>query len=163
MRIAVVSDDGSTVSAHFGRARTYLVFETKDGTIQAEETLEKPTRHGRTHGRAHEHGHEHGHGHEHEHGHGHAYGRHGPAHAPGEGHASHSGDGHGHGGADAHRAMLDPIRGCDVVLAGGMGRGMHGHLKAAGIEAVLTAPGPAREAVERWLAGDLVHEADRLH
>jgi predicted Fe-Mo cluster-binding NifX family protein len=132
MRIAVVSDDGRTVSAHFGRARSYLVFETKDGVIQAEETLEKPTRDGRGH--AHEAAHD-------------------PAH----------GSGHGHGGADAHRAMLDPIRGCDVVLAGGMGRGMQGHLRAAGIEAMLIAPGPAREAVERLLAGDLTHEAHRLH
>lgn len=137
MRIAVVSDDGSTVSAHFGRARTYLVFETKDGVIQAEETLEKPTRDGRGRERA----------------------------APDAGAppAERTGDGHGHGGADAHRAMLDPIRGCDAVLAGGMGRGMQAHLRAAGIEAVLVAPGPAREAVARWLAGNLTHDPQRLH
>ena len=140
MRIAVVSDDGVTIAAHFGRASTYLVFETREGVIQAEETLEKPTRHGAGHGAWHDHaaGHE-------------------------AGHDAGHGSGRGHGGADTHRAMLDPIRGCDAVLAGGMGRGMQGHLKAAGIEAVLTAPGPAREAVERWLAGDLQHDAQRVH
>ena len=148
MRIAVVSDDGVTIAAHFGRAGKYLVFETRDGVIQAEETLDKPTRHGA------------GHGAEHEHGAGHDA-RHDAGHDAGQ-EAGH-GSGRGHGGADAHRAMLDPIRGCDAVLAGGMGRGMQGHLKAAGIEAVLTAPGPAREAVVRWLAGDLQHDARRVH
>jgi predicted Fe-Mo cluster-binding NifX family protein len=45
MRIAVVSDDGNTISAHFGRARYYEVFEVEEGQIRSQETREKPGHH----------------------------------------------------------------------------------------------------------------------
>jgi len=33
MKVAVVTDDGESVSQHFGRARYYAVFEVDDGKI----------------------------------------------------------------------------------------------------------------------------------
>ena len=41
MKIAVVSDDGLTVSQHFGRAEMYVVLTIEDGQIVAEETRPK--------------------------------------------------------------------------------------------------------------------------
>ena len=41
MKIAVVSDDGLTVSQHFGRAEMYVVLTIEDGRIVAEETRPK--------------------------------------------------------------------------------------------------------------------------
>jgi predicted Fe-Mo cluster-binding NifX family protein len=65
MKIAVVTDDGRTISMHFGRATHYLVCTVEDGKITAREMIEKP---GHRHF-AHEHDHEH-HAHDESHGHG---------------------------------------------------------------------------------------------
>jgi len=37
MKIAVISDDGKTISRHFGRAPYYLVLTVEDGKIVARE------------------------------------------------------------------------------------------------------------------------------
>ncbi len=42
MKIAVVTDDHKTISAHFGRAVFYEVFTISDGKITGQETLPKP-------------------------------------------------------------------------------------------------------------------------
>lgn len=42
MKIAVVTDDHRTISAHFGRAVYYEVFTISDGKITGKETLPKP-------------------------------------------------------------------------------------------------------------------------
>jgi predicted Fe-Mo cluster-binding NifX family protein len=41
VKIAVVSDDGLTISQHFGRAEMYVVLTIEDGQIVAEETRPK--------------------------------------------------------------------------------------------------------------------------
>jgi predicted Fe-Mo cluster-binding NifX family protein len=41
VKIAVISDDGLTVSQHFGRAEMYVVLTIEDGQILAEETRPK--------------------------------------------------------------------------------------------------------------------------
>ena len=42
MKIAVVTDDGQTISKHFGRARYYLVFTIEAGAVTEQEKREKP-------------------------------------------------------------------------------------------------------------------------
>jgi predicted Fe-Mo cluster-binding NifX family protein len=42
MKIAVVTDDQTTISAHFGRAQYYLVFIVENGKIVGQETRSKP-------------------------------------------------------------------------------------------------------------------------
>jgi predicted Fe-Mo cluster-binding NifX family protein len=42
MKIAVVTDDHKTISAHFGRAVFYEVFTISEGKITGQETLSKP-------------------------------------------------------------------------------------------------------------------------
>ncbi len=41
MKIAVVTEDGNTISQHFGRAPLYLVLTVEDGKIVAKETRDK--------------------------------------------------------------------------------------------------------------------------
>jgi predicted Fe-Mo cluster-binding NifX family protein len=42
MKIAVVTDDHLTISAHFGRAAFYEVFTVADGKITKRESIQKP-------------------------------------------------------------------------------------------------------------------------
>lgn len=41
MKIAIVSDDGETISQHFGRAQQYVVVTVEDGHIEKRETRDK--------------------------------------------------------------------------------------------------------------------------
>jgi len=41
MKIAVITDDGKTISQHFGRARYYQVIEIKNGEVVNRETRDK--------------------------------------------------------------------------------------------------------------------------
>ena len=45
MKIAAVSEDGTTVSQHFGRATQYMVFTVEAGKVVKKETREKSTHH----------------------------------------------------------------------------------------------------------------------
>lgn len=45
MKIAAITDDGKTISQHFGRARYYLVCTVEDGRIAGQELREKAGHH----------------------------------------------------------------------------------------------------------------------
>jgi predicted Fe-Mo cluster-binding NifX family protein len=65
--IAIVTDDGTTVSSHFGRARFYEVITLTDGKVIKRERREKAGHHTFASEEAEgEHEHEHGHGESHE-------------------------------------------------------------------------------------------------
>ena len=137
-KIAAVTDDGTTVGAHFGRARAYLVCAVSEGRIVSEELRDKPAPHGTG---AHRHGHD---GHREE----------------GRGEEGH---GHGPGASARHAAMVAPIRDCHVVLARGMGRGAHAALREAGLTVILTDESSIADAVRAYLDGTLEHRPERLH
>jgi len=59
LKIAVVTDDGKTISQHFGRAGYYIVYDVQDGVIKGSETRSKTAHH--SGGEPHQHG-EGGHG-----------------------------------------------------------------------------------------------------
>ncbi len=67
MKIAVATEEGSTISAHFGRSPYFAVFEILDRTITDRSLRPNTfTRHAR--GETHQHGdHQHGHGDPHAH------------------------------------------------------------------------------------------------
>jgi len=65
MKIAVVTDDGKTISLHFGRAQQYLVCTVEEGQIVNRELREKISHHHHT---AHDHEHDHHGDDRHEHG-----------------------------------------------------------------------------------------------
>ena len=68
MKIAIVTDDGKRVNAHFGRATHVLVITAEDGKEIAREMRDKPF-----HG-AHDHDHNHVHVHDDNHDHNHGQG-----------------------------------------------------------------------------------------
>jgi predicted Fe-Mo cluster-binding NifX family protein len=45
LKVGVVTDDGLTISAHFGRAQYYLVYDIVDGTVKGKETRPKASHH----------------------------------------------------------------------------------------------------------------------
>ena len=60
IRIAVVTDDGKTISSHFGRARFYEVATVENGAVVKKERREKTGHH--TFSRGEDHSHPEGHG-----------------------------------------------------------------------------------------------------
>lgn len=140
MKIAVVTDDEKTISAHFGRAQYYVVFTVEDSNpstgsgrhVTGQETRPKAN-HSQFSGAEHQHG-EHG-----------------------ESHGMDSQSQHRHG------MMMDTIADCQVLLARGMGQGAHYSLKERGIRPVLTDIQDIQEAVEAYLAGNLIENMARLH
>lgn len=137
-KIAVVTNNGYTVSQHFGRARYYVVVTLEDGRPVAWETRERLIPHDGTHGH-----HEHHH-HEHHHHDG------GPR-------------GFGQRAGQRHAAMLEQLKDCDVLIAGGMGLGAYQNMTAAGLKVIVTDIRSIKEAVDAYIAGVLVNKQERVH
>ena len=131
MKIAVITDDMKTISAHFGRAQHYLVFTAENGKITGKESRPKAN---------------HNHFVSHEQGHGQA-------------------EPHGTDPQSEvkHASMMETIIDCDVLLAGGMGRGAYDSLRLRSIQPVITDIQDAQEAVEAYLAGEIIDHPERLH
>ena len=132
MKIAIVTDDGATISQHFGRAAKYAVYDVQEGKILGKELRDKPGHH-TFHQSEHEH-----HDHNHEHGRGM------DAHA-----------------ADKHTRMVEAIEDCSVLLARGMGRGAKISMEQAGIQAFQVDFDRIDEAVQALIDGSIdqhIHE-----
>ena len=154
MKIAAVTDDGKTISAHFGRARYYAVVTVEDGTITGREMRPKAGRHDFAQSddgeasHSQEHGHEDNHEHHHEHHHEHVQGQ-----------------GHGWGAAaqNRHNVMFAAIVDCGVLLTRGMGQGAYYGLHDAGIRPVVTTVRNIDEAVQAYVEGRLDDHPEKLH
>lgn len=133
MKIAFVSDNGTTISRHFGRARQYVVVTLAEGQEVAREVRTKTGCHGHDH---------HGAGPDH-----HNDQHHDQAH-----------DDHAH-----HDDMLQPIADCAVLIAGGMGTGMDQRLSAAGKRAIRTRTQEIDLALQQFLAGRLGDTIELVH
>jgi predicted Fe-Mo cluster-binding NifX family protein len=59
--------------------------------------------------------------------------------------------------------MAEAIGDCDVLIAGGMGWGAYESLKGYGIRPIVTDMPDIREAVRRYLEGELPDLMERLH
>ena len=62
-----------------------------------------------------------------------------------------------------HHDLVDTVRDCDVVIAGGMGLPVQQRLQEADIEVVLTDTRSIDEAVQQYATGTLAHDPDRAH
>ncbi|UCH87554.1 MAG: NifB/NifX family molybdenum-iron cluster-binding protein [Dehalococcoidia bacterium] len=67
------------------------------------------------------------------------------------------------GSQPKHRRMAETIADCDVLIAGGMGQGAYESLKDYGIRPIVTEIGDIREAILRYLEGNLPNLRERLH
>jgi predicted Fe-Mo cluster-binding NifX family protein len=131
MKIAVVSEDGVSVSQHFGRAPLYVVVEVEGGQIVGNEKRSKVGHHVFA-----------------------SEDRQGPRREQ-----------HGYGAAShaRHERMASSIADCEVVIAGGMGRGAFGSMQAQGIRPILTDVADIRQAALQCAQGTLPNLMDRLH
>lgn len=135
MKIAAVSEDGVTISQHFGRAPFYVVVTVENGKIVAREKRDKM-------------------GHAQFAGEPHAEEAHG---------ADPRGHGFDPAAQDRHTRMAAAIADCDVLLARGMGAGAYASMQQAGIRPVVTDIPVIDAAVAAYLAGALTDHTERLH
>lgn len=133
MKIAIATDDGQTVSAHFGRATQYLVVTIEAGRVAGREM--RPKAH---------HGPQEPHHHDHE-------GQPWQAGAPAP------------ASEDLHTRMGAPIRDCEVMLCRGMGRGAYSSLQAMNIRPMLIDAAEVEQAIAAYLDGSLADHPERLH
>jgi predicted Fe-Mo cluster-binding NifX family protein len=135
MKIAAVSEDGVTISQHFGRAPFYVVLAIDDGGNTGREKRDKM-------------------------GHAHFAGEPHQTHT-----AEGTSRGHGFDPASQgrHARMVEAIADCGVLLARGMGAGAYESIKQAGIRPFVTDITDIDEAVKAYLAGTLVDHVEKLH
>ena len=134
LKIAAVSDDGQTISQHFGRAQYYIVLTIETGKIIAREQREKM-------------GHAHFAG---------PQGEHAEEKDP-------RGHGFAPAEQDRHFRMADAIKDCQVLLARGMGSGAYYSMEQVGIRPIITDIARIDEAALEAAAGTIVDHKEKLH
>jgi len=135
MKIAAITEDGKTISQHFGRAPYYLVLTIENNRVTAREMRDKM-------GHAHFAGENHG---EETHG------------------QDPRGHGFDPAAQNRHAQMAAAIADCQVLLCGGMGAGAYESMKQAGIRPVVTDIPAIDEAVSTFLSGQITDHVERLH
>ncbi len=133
MKIAVVTDDGKMISRHFGRAQNYLVVEVEAGKEIARSLRDKMGHHEFS--------------------------------GAEEKATGQQGVGHGFGPASQkrHEQMLQAINDCQVVIAGGMGRGAYQSMVDAGKEVYVVSTQDVDQALEAYLGGTLENMMNLIH
>ena len=134
MKIAVVTDNGESISQHFGRAPYYVVFSVENGRILSQETRKKAGHHAAGIQDCHEDQSCHD--------------------------AKHGMDAESQ---NKHTGMLANILDCQVLIAGGMGFGAYESMKSSGIEPIITDSDSIDEAVKLHLEGKLINLMEKLH
>jgi predicted Fe-Mo cluster-binding NifX family protein len=134
MKIAVITDDGKTVSQHFGYAPYYLVFTIEGKKVVGQEQRDKAGHHNL------------------------GGGHHEEQHVQGQPHGLDAAS------QSKHATMMDNISDCQLLIAGGMGYGAYQSLKSRNIDVIITDVENIAEAVQLYLEGKLVNlQEERLH
>jgi transcriptional regulator with XRE-family HTH domain/predicted Fe-Mo cluster-binding NifX family protein/quercetin dioxygenase-like cupin family protein len=133
MKIAVITDDGKSISHHFGRAPYYMVLTIEEGKIVNREMRDKMG-HNQFSTQPHEEEHDHGAGH-----------------------------GCGAGSHDKHVSMAEAISDCKALLCGGMGMGAYNSMIQLNITPVVTNLEDIDEAAQAFIDGKLIDHTEMLH
>jgi predicted Fe-Mo cluster-binding NifX family protein len=151
-KVAIVSEDGITISKHFGPAPFYEVFTIENNQIIKRDTKEKFNAHPL--GQPHRH---------------HVNNPEEPAlnaetnniqnqdsiiHAQGHHHGQ-----HGHN----HNSMIENISDCNFAISRGMGYGIYSHLNNSGIEPIITDIVYIEDAVKALIEGTIINHHEKLH
>jgi len=132
MKIAVVTNDGQTISQHFGRSRYYAVLMIENGEVVDREL--------RQHGVGHYNKQNTSRSHEH--------------------HTKDGKHGYGPEAQSRHATMAREIADCSVLIAGGMGMGAYESFKSAGLDVFLTDHQMIEDAVVEYVRGNLRNFVD---
>jgi len=134
VKIAAVSDNGTTISQHFGKATMYVVLTVEDGKVIAKEIRDRA---GNTCACNHH-------------------------QQPGEDcHDSHGHD--SVQSQNIHNRMAGSIEDCQVILARGMGYGAYASLKSRQLEPIITDVADIEQAVKMYVDGKLINYMEKLH
>ena len=134
MKVAAITDDGKTISQHFGRAPYYIVVTIEDGKITHSEMRDKL---------------------------GHAQFQ--VEGKDDEQHDGKQPHGYGPAAEDRHNRMAEAIGDCEVLLCRGMGMGAFESMKARNIFPVVTDIVNVEEAVLVYANGQIVNHVEKLH
>lgn len=137
MKIAVVTVDKKTVGQHFGRSPYYMIFTIEDGKVVSVEERERKTGHfAKNQQQSHqEHNHNHSQGH-----------------------------GIGPESDKKHDDMATEISDCQILIAGGMGRGAYERFFMNGISVMMTDMVDIKQTIDMYIAGNLVNKyTERTH
>lgn len=133
MKIAVITDDGKSISQHFGRAPYYMVLTVEENKIVGRELRNKM-------------GHDQFHA-----------GHHGEEHHD---HQNHGLDSTSH---NKHVSMAEAIADCEVLLCGGMGMGAYESMRRLNICPVVTNLRDIDAAAQAYIEGKLIDHTELLH
>lgn len=137
MKIAFVTDDGVSISQHFGRAQFYEVLTVDGGTVVAREHRPKM---------------------------GHAqFAGHDEHHDEPQTAGADQRHGYGADAQDRHSRMATAIADCQFLVVGGMGAGAYESMKSAGIQPLVTDKHLIDEALKAHLDGTLKDHTEYLH
>jgi predicted Fe-Mo cluster-binding NifX family protein len=129
MKIAAVSDNGTTISQHFGRAPMYIVLTIEKGKVVARE---KRLRSADNTCACHD------------------------GHVAGQSDCHSAQGGHSDAASEAkHTGMADAIADCQYVIARGMGPGAYLSLKNRNLEPIITSEENIEQAVSLFIDGKL--------
>ncbi len=129
MKIAIVTMDGETVSQHFGRSPYYKIYTIEDGDPVSVEMRRRGTGHFAPSADDDPHVMEH--------------------------HVDERGHGFDEGARVRHTMMAAELSDCDVLVAGGMGRGAYESFRHAGLQVILTDLLDINDVVNAWVNGTL--------
>ncbi|MDY6872975.1 MAG: NifB/NifX family molybdenum-iron cluster-binding protein [Chloroflexota bacterium] len=133
MKIAFITDDGKTISRHFGRAGHYLIVEIEDGEEVSREMRDK-LGHRNFHNANDHHAHDE------------------------QGQSGTSAESHG-----KHMSMAETISDCKALVCGGMGMGAYQSMERLNITPIVTQETDINAALEAYLKGDLEDHTEMLH
>ncbi|HUI90316.1 MAG TPA: NifB/NifX family molybdenum-iron cluster-binding protein [Anaerolineales bacterium] len=135
MKIAAITDDGKTISQHFGRAPHYAVVTVEDGKVINFELRDKW-----------------------------AHAQFQAEEKSDEHHAADMGP-HGYGpdAEDRHNRMADAIDDCQALLCRGMGMGAFESMKSRNILPIVTDIVRIDEAVNAYVRGQIINHMEKLH
>ena len=133
MKIALITDNGKTISQHFGRANFYAVLTIENGQIVQREMRDKLS-HQHFATEAHEHPDE-----------------------PGQRH------GFDPASQSRHGQMAETIADCEALICRGMGAGAYESMRERGIRPIVTDVQSVDEAALTYASGTLVDRIEKLH
>ncbi len=128
-KIAFPTNDGEFINPHFGRSRSFVVYE-----IQGKEVIKTEERFNDSHQGMPEHHHEHDHNHEHEH---------------------HNDPEHDEQRKTAHTRLLEILHDVDILIVNNLGPRIHQELIDNGYTVIKTSISKISDALEAYLKGVL--------
>jgi predicted Fe-Mo cluster-binding NifX family protein len=138
-KIAAVTDDGETISRHFGRAGQYAVISVVNNRVVGRELRPKAGHHGN-----HQKVQVAGDSHSHE-------------------HSRPEGEHQQHLSPRGHAPMFAAILDCELVLARGMGFGAYQGAEQSGLRPIITDIAEVDAAIQAVIDGTIVDHKEKLH